>query len=159
MRAGISSENSSIRRSGIAVSNRRPRGSKRTADCHARLSAPSASSATSELSSSAIVLDVDVNRLAGAAKLAGVLDRGLVGRALGRKRVGMSGRDDDRPAVMIRKNVVTQCHDAPQSNKTVAGGTPMAVPWLHAAFPCGERGVNTEQGVNTGRTLGRSHGT
>src|SRR6476620_4959291 len=99
MRAGISSEKSSIRRSGIAITGMVTAGSRGWPCCHACRSAR-----LGELG--LIVLHADLHRTAGESQLSRQLDRGIEGIDLGRERIRAIGRDDDRPPAPMRNDIV-----------------------------------------------------
>src|SRR5215213_3083737 len=99
MRAGISSEKSSIRRSGIAVTGMVTAGSRRQPCCHACRSAR-----VGELI--LIVLHANLHRIAGKPQLSCQLDGGIERVDLGRKRIGAVGCDDDHPPAPMRNRAI-----------------------------------------------------
>src|SRR3954452_21693259 len=102
MRAGISSEKSSIRRSGIEVTGMETAGSRRWPCCHARPSARLGKLGFVMLGF--VVLHADLHRPAGEAQLSRQLDCGIEGIDLGRERIGALGRNHDCPAVSMRND-------------------------------------------------------
>src|SRR5215207_2464448 len=108
MRAGISSENSSIRRSGMAAVY--PVGVTQVAATGAVVT-PVLFSWRAGLTRACglrrrMMVAMHVEGEAGEAELARKLDGHVIRRLLGRKRVGLAERHQDRPAALVRDDVI-----------------------------------------------------
>src|SRR5438105_11843600 len=104
MRAGISSENSSMRRSGIAAALKVTAGSRRQRACHAPTGSGGARFAFAIRPRGA----ADQHRVARKTELARLVGGGVEGLLFGGEGGRLIRRHHDRPPALVRNDVVIE---------------------------------------------------